>query len=324
MEIKQLSDIEPERANIEYIELTNLCHRSAWNASNEIFIKKHLQNPFGQSYGCWIYENDKLVALNLFMRWEFLFNGRIIKAAQSVDSLVHPDYQGRGLFRKVQDGCMEMIPSDVLRYGFPNFRSKPRLLKFGWHLSDQYVTKIYPVSWVKFIYTRCLKKQKKFTARLEPVNNDFHHNKKIIIDFLGEINKHNTTNFSYNLLSWKILMNNALKIRLFKNDSGIVGLVIYSIQYIKNYVLFSITDFLRLEGINLKPFIKKQFIALLREEKADEVQFTGKEDKFLDECFVCVNAKNADLTIHPQYGSAHDIHLLGNEIRITKFASDHL
>ena len=142
MEIKQLSEIDPEQANIEYVDLINKCFDADLQYADRLFIKKHIQNPFGQSYGNFIYEGGKLISTNLILRWEFVFNDKIVKTVQMVDGQVHPDFQGKGIFRKGQEACMQEIPSELFRFGFPNSKSKPGFLQWGWKLSYRYATNV--------------------------------------------------------------------------------------------------------------------------------------------------------------------------------------
>lgn len=325
MEIKQLSDINPKQANEEYINLTNLCYGTKLNSFDNSFIKKHFQSPFGQSYGCWIYDQETLIALNLFMPWEFMFNNNIIKAAQSVDSLVHPAYQGRGLFRKVQELCMEMIPSNVVRFGFPNNMSKPCFLKFGWELSDRYRTKIYPISWLKFAYKRYLLKRKDFIINQPALySNELVENKNVIEKFFKKIVKYNTTTINYELLSWKLAVNKNLRIKLFKHDSEVIAILIYSIQQIDDYSLLGIFDFIRLEDNRLQHLIKDKLKQFIKTESIDEIQYTGVDHSFLDGVFTAVKSTNADMIIHPQYGNKNDIDFIRFNINISKLVTDHL
>ena len=94
--VKKIFEIDYEKVNADCVNLTNLCYgKEVFSIENKAFLKKHLDNPFGKSYSGLIYDDEKLIALNLFLAWEFVINGKVIKAAQSVDSLVHPDYRGR-------------------------------------------------------------------------------------------------------------------------------------------------------------------------------------------------------------------------------------
>jgi len=154
VEIKQFSDVDPERANAEYAKLMNEVYGSELKASDNVFISKHIDNPFGRSFGAWIHEGERLVPMNFYWPWEFVASGGVIKAAQSLDTLVHPDFRGKGLFKKVQQACQEAMPRDLVRFGFPNEQSKPGFLKWGWRQSNRYVTRIYPISWIKFGHQR--------------------------------------------------------------------------------------------------------------------------------------------------------------------------
>ena len=61
---------------------------------------KHLINPFGTSPVLLCWENDKLVGVRAFMRWEWHKGEQVYHALRAVDTATHPEYQGRGLFKK--------------------------------------------------------------------------------------------------------------------------------------------------------------------------------------------------------------------------------
>ena len=64
----------------------------------------------------------------------------VIKGAQSMDTMTHPDYQGQGVFTKLAEACYDIAAVDGYRvlYGFPNPLSYPGFTKrLGWtHTGD--------------------------------------------------------------------------------------------------------------------------------------------------------------------------------------------
>ena len=95
---------------------------------------KHEQNPFGPSYLLLAEENGKLVGLRAFMKWEWQWNGQIYKAIRAVDTATHPDYQGKGIFKKLTLHQIGLCKQDAVSFVFntPNNQSKPGYLKMGW------------------------------------------------------------------------------------------------------------------------------------------------------------------------------------------------
>jgi len=324
MEIKQLSEIDPEQANIEYVDLTNKCFNLDLKYADRLFIKKHIQNPFGQSYGNFIYEDRKLIAANFNLRWEFIFNGKIVNAVQSVDTMVHPDFQRKGIFRKGVEDRLQFTPSELLRFGFPNSKSKPAFLKWGWKLSSRYVTKIYPISWLKFIRKRVLEKRKDFKPQARNLTDDIFGDKVLITKFFNEITKKNTTNFSHELLTWKLSLNSYLNAKLFKSDNEIIALLLYSTSKIDNYSLMVIFDLLKLDDVELQSSIKSEIKNFVKENFIDEVQYTGTDHNFLGQIFTPIKSKNADMIWHPNHGNRNDIYCMQKDMVVSKFVTDHL
>lgn len=108
------------------------------------FRWKHLENPFGESDVLLAFDGDMLVGLRAFMRWRFSVGGRVVQAARAVDTVTHPEYRGRGIFRKLTLELLERLPDEVaFVFNTPNESSRPGYLKMGWR--DVY----RPAVWVR-------------------------------------------------------------------------------------------------------------------------------------------------------------------------------
>lgn len=103
--------------------------------NEEFFIWKHLENPFGKSYGLLALDGKKIVGLRMFMFWEFFNSGnnKVLKAIRPVDTVVDPEYRGNGLFKKMTmkglEGCSRSFD---LIFNTPNENSLPGYVKMGW------------------------------------------------------------------------------------------------------------------------------------------------------------------------------------------------
>ena len=115
-------------------EIVNLLLTSLSNKnSREHFIWKHIENPFGKSYGLLACENDKIIGVRMFMFWKFEKGGEIIRALRPVDTITHPDYRGKGIFKKLTlDGLRNCSGKYDLIFNTPNKKSLPGYLKMGW------------------------------------------------------------------------------------------------------------------------------------------------------------------------------------------------
>lgn len=95
---------------------------------------KHVDNPFGASPVILAWHRDQLVAMRAFMNWQWKMDGHTFQALRAVDTATHPDWQGKGLFKKL---TLQMIEAQKLNqkdfiFNTPNKQSLPGYLKMGW------------------------------------------------------------------------------------------------------------------------------------------------------------------------------------------------
>lgn len=95
---------------------------------------KHVDNPFGRSFGWVATDGGRLVGVRLFMRWRFRQNGKLVNAIRAVDTATHVDYRGRGIFSSLtRHGLDALADADVsFVFNTPNDQSRPGYLKLGW------------------------------------------------------------------------------------------------------------------------------------------------------------------------------------------------
>ena len=105
--------------------------------SLELFKWKHLENPFGKSYGLLALDEDRIVGLRMFMFWKFQEIGgeELLNAIRPVDTVVHKAYRGKGLFKSLTltglEECRKAYDYDFI-FNTPNENSLPGYLKMGW------------------------------------------------------------------------------------------------------------------------------------------------------------------------------------------------
>lgn len=102
--------------------------------SKEYWQWKHVDNPFGKSPVILAFENDTLVGVRAFMRWQWRSAGQIFESVRAVDTATHPEYQGRGIFKKLTLELLDYCQREKWHFVFntPNNNSKPGYLKMGW------------------------------------------------------------------------------------------------------------------------------------------------------------------------------------------------
>jgi GNAT superfamily N-acetyltransferase len=105
------------------------------NRSPEFFRWKHLMNPFGRTFMLVAEEGGRIVGLRAFMRWEFIANDATFRAVRAVDTATHPDFQGRGIFKRLTLEALDALRGDVdFVFNTPNAQSLPGYLKMGWSM----------------------------------------------------------------------------------------------------------------------------------------------------------------------------------------------
>lgn len=203
-------------------EIIALLHKSfTSDHTKEKFIWKHFDNPFGKSYGLLAIDNNLIVGLRMFMRWEFKKGDRVIKAIRPVDTCTHPEYQGRGIFKKLTLTGLENIKNEYdLIFNTPNEKSRPGYLKMGWQeigIENQY--KLGVVNLFNSSYDF------KIIPTVDKINPSF-------------LNIEGSTNLTNAYLKWRYF-DGSYHIAKFQ-DGGIVIFKISKVKGIKTLILFDV------------------------------------------------------------------------------------
>jgi GNAT superfamily N-acetyltransferase len=95
---------------------------------------KHHANPFGRSPAWIAVDGDRIVGLRVWLRWRFVERERRWEAVRAVDTATHPEYQGRGIFRRLTTSSLDVLRQRGVAHVFntPNEQSRPGYLKMGW------------------------------------------------------------------------------------------------------------------------------------------------------------------------------------------------
>ena len=97
-------EIRLVKHSAEKEKLLNLFRASfGYNISVEHWDWKHLQNPlaFSDPEVIVAVDGGKIVGARPFLPAEMWLGGEKIKTAQHCDTMVHPDYQGKGIFNRM-------------------------------------------------------------------------------------------------------------------------------------------------------------------------------------------------------------------------------
>lgn len=100
----------------------------------ELYRWKHETNAFGPSPTWVAVDGGRIAGVRIFMRWEFVRGGQVLRAVRAVDTATDPDYQGRGLFTALTMHALDEMRADGVDFVFntPNDQSRPGYLKMGW------------------------------------------------------------------------------------------------------------------------------------------------------------------------------------------------
>lgn len=123
--------------------------------SESIWKFKHVENPFGRSLVFVAEEDNNIVGVRAFMRWQWRLGDKIYQAFRAVDTATHPSHQGKGIFKKLTLKAVKVAKEngDNFIFNTPNDQSRPGYLKMGWKQVDKLEVALKPAyhSFWKFI-----------------------------------------------------------------------------------------------------------------------------------------------------------------------------
>lgn len=95
---------------------------------------KHMENPFGVSPVLLAEVDGMLVGVRAFMRWEWSDGKQLYQAVRAVDTATHPDFRGKGIFKKLTLGLVDTCQKQGVHFVFntPNQQSRPGYIKMQW------------------------------------------------------------------------------------------------------------------------------------------------------------------------------------------------
>ena len=138
--------------------------------SEKVWRYKHIDNPFGHSIIFIALEDEKIIGVRAFMRWEWHYNGKKYKALRAVDTATHPNHQGKGVFKKLTLKAVNFAQSinDHFVFNTPNEQSRPGYLKMGWEQVGKIYVGLKPsLSFLKFKKTPQVYNVQKNISRTE-------------------------------------------------------------------------------------------------------------------------------------------------------------
>jgi GNAT superfamily N-acetyltransferase len=102
----------------------------------EVFFSKFYEHVFQKNKCIRIValDQDKVVGFQSFFYWPYVFKGKVFSSYQSGNSLVHPEYRGKGLFKLMLNFIYTDDKKNEIDFlmGFPVEASYPSFIKNGW------------------------------------------------------------------------------------------------------------------------------------------------------------------------------------------------
>ena len=197
--------------------------------NQEIWDYKHTKNPFGKSL-VWVGIVDKkIVGVRAFMQWQWQKQNQIYKTYRAVDTATHPDFQGRGIFKKLTlKAVEEAAKTHRFVFNTPNNKSRPGYLKMGWEIVDKIQLKLIPAFFYQFNFLQSKDHLKYKEGTGESLKNLCHsYNEKKAKQ--NQIFTHKNPEF----LEWRYEKNPIQKYQIYHSERFYIAI------YVKKHKLFN-------------------------------------------------------------------------------------
>jgi len=139
-------DVEFKRLSKELLnDLHLLFQLSGKKTTYKQIVKKYATQSFGVEYlGYLAYDSFKKIPIGFYgvLPVIAIYQGKEIVIAQSADTITHPDYRKRGLFKILAEKTYELCSrsSIELLFGVPNYNSFSGFVNhLGWHETGRFV-----------------------------------------------------------------------------------------------------------------------------------------------------------------------------------------
>jgi GNAT superfamily N-acetyltransferase len=209
---------------------------------------KHVDNPFGKSPVILAIENEKIVGVRAFMCWEWKAANKIYRAVRAVDTATHPDFQGKGIFKKLTLALVDQCKAEGVDFIFntPNAQSKPGYLKMGWQEMGKLTIDTRPV-------LNFSKKSKDFDSTYSIQQNSNFDFVEQFFSFTDQL----VTSRSVSFLKWRYLHNPTIPYHAFSDGKNY--LAIFRLKPHSFGTEFRICDFFLSQSADTSVFKKHLF-----------------------------------------------------------------
>ena len=207
---------------------------------------KHLGNPFGNSPVLLCWEGDTLIGVRAFMRWEWIYEGKIYSSLRAVDTATHPDHQGKGIFKKLTLALVDQCKAhgDQFIFNTPNKQSKPGYLKMGWQEAGNLPLVMGVQRPLKILSTLLSKGDGRISSDNSELAYFLNHPQLPELIKRNHRNEKVSTNISVQYLKWRYLVVPVAKyVALGEEEAGeLKTLIIARVKHARLGTEFRITD----------------------------------------------------------------------------------
>lgn len=196
----------------------------------DIWNFKHIDNPFGNSHVLVATDDEKFVGVRAFMKWNWQLGNDFWVAYRAVDTATHPDFQGKGIFKKLTLKALYDVQENQETFVFntPNDKSRPGYLKMGWVIVDALPIAIVPT--IVYCFQNIFKKKVINTNQIE--TNRLEELCKIHNEVLSENNTIFTPK-SVSYLKWRFEENPIQKYKVVSTNDSYVAMYIKKRRFFK-------------------------------------------------------------------------------------------
>ncbi|CAM3324451.1 GNAT family N-acetyltransferase [Empedobacter stercoris] len=147
MQLKIYNYREDSELINSFLESAAISHKHNKVKDEEWFNWKFRDNPYGEAILACAIDNEKIIGCVALGKHVLNIKGIKYSCALSYETFVHPNYQGKGLFKKlILLAEEEAIKQEIqVLINFPNSNSLPGFLKMNWNKLD------VPEYWLKMV-----------------------------------------------------------------------------------------------------------------------------------------------------------------------------
>jgi GNAT superfamily N-acetyltransferase len=126
--------------------LRNTLGESLLPKSVQYWKWKHYDNPFGISKILVAVHHEHIIGVRAFLKWKWQNSSSTVTSIRAVDTATLPQFQSRGVFKKLTLLALEQCKSEGIDMVFntPNKVSMPGYIKMGWKGIGKMPIQIYP------------------------------------------------------------------------------------------------------------------------------------------------------------------------------------